>query len=229
MKLFWSSVGDYIESVPFLPIQVNVPDLIAAMAQFFAQRVPLVNRLTNPNKPRPNAKVPLIPETEFHYPDMPVETSLLEYRNIATPTTTARPKKNKKKKQNKRKPNRRPTTETYKVRGSLASTPRNSQVTKSWFIKSTELPAAKTTTEQAKLFHHNNNPGSEQVKYKNMPFIRKVTRYSDKELFNFKHSDISNSPIMILNMPSRPVFMYKFNHEQKTEFPLTDPNRFPKY
>lgn len=232
MKLFWSSVGDFIESVPFLPIQVNVPDLIAAMASFLSQRIPLINRLTDPNQPRPNAKDPILPP-QPHYYDLPAETNLLEYRQLATPPV-ARPKKNKKRKQTKNKSKTKTrrrtstTTERYNIRGSYGAAtqgPKNLATSKTWFAKPTEVPAARSTTEVLKLFHHNNSPDAEQIKYKNMPITRKNNRWADRELFNFKHSDISNSPIMILNMPSRPVLLYKFNHQQRSQYPYNDPSK----
>jgi len=285
VKVFWSSVGDIIESTPFLPIQVNVPDLMAAMASFLTQRLPLVNRITNPNEPRPNIKTPQatqdmplqygeLPVAQhfqnvqtaaplpMQYADFPVDQNLLEYRQLSPPTRS-KPKKNKKRKQNKRKQGTKKTnaqqvnlgdatilqstnpqkttlrTEAtvsqktrYRTNPSKktadASTPR-SQVTRAWFTRATsELPtmAPRTTTETLKIFNHFNSPDADQVKYKNMPFNRKVNRWADKELFNFKHSDINNSPIMILNMPSRPLFFYKYQHQLDPEHQLP---KFPNH
>lgn len=58
-KIFWS-IEDVIASTGWLPIEINVPDTISSISSGISgitgnilQRIPIINRITNPVKPRP--------------------------------------------------------------------------------------------------------------------------------------------------------------------------------
>lgn len=205
VKIFWTSFGEAVENIPFLPIEINVPDMISTMANFLATYIPFINRFTNPNRPRlpfnPGKDNQTNPHEVKNYDSYEFDEGFInssirrEYR--------IKPKENsakKRRKSHKRKSNKK----------------RNSE--KSEGKKIFPIPNMRKTTmappEETKLWHTLGSDQKELFKLKNMPIIRKRIRIADREIFNFKNSDISNSPIMILNVPQRPITHYKIIHHE---------------
>ena len=210
VKIFWGSVEDAVDSIPFLPFEVNIPDMLSAMSTFFANYMPFINRFTNQNHPRLPLKLvnnqTNVKELGTYYktyvseqsPD--VSISRREYNSIP------------KLKTGKRKQNNNNRRKFYK----------NKNSTTSFADKIFKLPNLSRTTTvspppnpDSKLWHVLGTDSKETFKLKNMPITRKRIRIADREIFNFKNSDISNSPIMILNVPQRPITQFKVVHQNQ--------------
>ncbi|KAK6640457.1 hypothetical protein RUM44_012151 [Polyplax serrata] len=210
VKIFWNSVGEAVESVPFLPVQLNVPDMISAMTTFLVNYIPFLNRIANANQPRPQKFVDsnhLVDPQAINYYET-VDYDHVPFTPIDRREYRVEPdrKGSKKRRKNKRKNNKNNVERIYQK----ATTPK----------KIFQFPSFKRTTESpfedTKLWNAVGSDQKETFKLKNMPISRKRIRVADREVFNFKNSDISNSPIMILNVPQRPITHYKIIHQESS-------------
>lgn len=226
IKIFWSSVGDAIENVPFLPIQINVPDMLSAMATFLSNSIPLIDRIRNPNEPRPIMK-PIPPESDGYsygpYERIDQDDQDIEYRRMGEKPSDEETKSVEKKEEQEK--------EKFEPEGKLGK----GSVKRIFKRPVRPLRPFPTSTEDlVKIWHGSQSEGS--AKIKNMPITRKKFHVADREFFNFKNSDISNSPIMILNMPSRPMMYYKIKHhhvsgdkgQEVTEIPVRPTEMQPR-
>ncbi|XP_054260740.1 uncharacterized protein LOC128985347 [Macrosteles quadrilineatus] len=67
-RIFWSAVGDILESLPFLPFTVNVPDMISGVWNFFAGFFPgAANKRPKRNSTEVVSEVPITRQDVIDY------------------------------------------------------------------------------------------------------------------------------------------------------------------
>lgn len=195
VKIFFPSLGEVIEGIPFLPIQINVPDTISSMASFMSMYFPFLNRFTNPNNPRikfikKNNGTEIERIYEYDTPNLGATMDFSPNRRLFEEIEEMPRERSKIRRRNKRKSQKKKNSKENGGKGILNR-----------FTKTTVAPPPDAT----KLWADLGNDQKAVHRINNMPLTRKKIRVADREVFNFKNSDISNSPIMILNVPHRPI------------------------